>query len=141
VDSSVAAVMPSLTSDSKTSDAQTCANKDPQQCWIASEKHKKEKCPKKCHAHCHDFVPFVVSVDWMFGPEAINTLKWIAQLLSKKWWRPCSSTFGCVKSCMSIAVVRVTNLCLHGMRMKNCSLDNRHLWDEEGLCHLHNQHF
>jgi len=43
---------------------------------------------------------------------------------------------------MSIAVARATNLCLRGTRMKNHSLDNRrHLWDEEGLCRLHNQHF
>jgi len=81
----------------------------------------------------------VVSVDGMFSPEAINTLKWIAQLLSEKWRHPCSSTFGCVKSCMSIAVVSATNLCLLGTRMKNHSLGNRrHLWDEEGPCRLHN---
>jgi len=43
---------------------------------------------------------------------------------------------------MSIAVARATNLCLRGTRMKNHSLDNRlYLWDEEGLCRLHNQHF
>jgi len=78
----------------------------------------------------------------MFGPEAMNTLKWIAQLLSEKLRRPCSHTFGCVKSRMSIAVAHTTNLCLHGTRMKNHSLDNRrYLWDEEGLCRLHNQHF
>jgi len=78
----------------------------------------------------------------MFGPEAINTLKWIAQLLSEKWRRPYSSTFGYVKSRMSIAVARATNLCLRGTRMKNHPLDNRrYLWDEEGLYRLHNQHF
>jgi len=83
-----------------------------------------------------------VSVDGMFGPEAMNTLKWIAQLLSEKWRRPCSSTFGYVKSRMSIAVARATNLCLRSTRMKNHSLDNRRcLWDEEGLDRLHNQHF
>jgi len=50
--------------------------------------------------------------------------------------------FGYVKSRMSIAVARGTNLCLRGTRMKNHSLDNRrYLWDEEGLCRLHNQHF
>ena len=55
---------------------------------------------------------------------------------------PCSSTFGYVKSRMSIAVVCATNLCLHGARMKKHSLNiRRHLWDEEGLCRLHNQHF
>ena len=78
----------------------------------------------------------------MFGPDAINSLKWIAHFFSEKWWRPCSSDFGCIKFCMSIAVARATNLCRHGTRMKNHSLDNRHhLWDEDGLCCLHNQHF
>jgi len=123
-------------------DAQTYINKDPQKCLIASEDAKKKKYQKKCHEHRHDFVPFVVSVDGMFGPEAINTLKWITQLLSEKWWRPYSSTFGYVKSCMSIAVAQATNLCLRGTRMKNHSLDNRrYLWDEKGLYRLHNQHF
>jgi len=89
-----------------------------------------------------DFVPFVVSVDGMFSPEAINTLKWIAHLLSEKCRRPYSSTFVYVKSHMSIAVARTTNLCLRGTRMNNHSLNNhRYLWDEEGLYRLHNQHF
>ena len=85
---------------------------------------------------------FVVSVDGMFSPEAINTLKQIAQLLCEKWRHPHTSTFGYVKSRMSIAVAFTTNLCLHGTPMKNHSLDNRrYLWDEEGLCRLHNQQF
>jgi len=106
-------------------DAQTYIHKDPQKCLIASEDAKKKKCQKKCHEHHRNFVPFVVSVDGMFGPEAINTLKWIAQLLSEKWRHPCASTFGYVKSRMSIAVAHATNLCLCGTRMKNHSLDNR----------------
>jgi len=66
----------------------------------------------------------------------------VYQLLSEKWRRPYSSTFGYVKSRMSIAVAHTTNLCLRGTRIKNHSLDNRrYLWDEEGLYRLHNQHF
>jgi len=66
----------------------------------------------------------------MLGPEAVNTLKRIAQLLSGKRWRPCSSTFGYVKSRMGIGVVHATNLCLRGTHMKNISLDiRRYLWD------------
>jgi len=125
-------------------DARTCVNKDPQQCLIASENSKKLKrqCLKKCGKQRRDFVPFVVSLDGMFGTKAINTLKQIAQILIEKWWCPCSSIFGCLKSRMSIAVVHAANLCLRGARMKNHSLDNRRcLWNEEGLCRLHNQHF
>ena len=123
-------------------DARTCVNKDPQQCLIASENAKKKKCLKKCHEQRRGFVPFVVSVDGMLGPKGINTIKWIAQLISNKWRHPHSSTFGYVKSRMSITVDGATNLCLRGTRMKNHQLDNRRcLWDEEGLCRLHNQHF
>jgi len=93
-------------------DAPTYVNNDPQKCLIASEDAKKKKHQNKCFER--DFVPFVVSVDVMSGPNAINTLKWIAQLLSEKWWPPYSSTFGYVKSCMSIAVACATNLCLRG---------------------------
>ena len=122
--------------------AQTHVNKDQQKCLITSENEKKTKYLSKCHEHRRAFVPFVVSVDGMLGPEAVNTLKRIAQLLSEKWRRPYSSTFGYVKSRMGIAVVRATNLCLRGTRMKNHSLDNRrYLWDEEGLYRLHHQHF
>jgi len=46
------------------------------------------------------------------------------QLLSEKWWRLCSSAFGCVKFHISIAIVRATNVCLWGTRMKKpaCSV-------------------
>jgi len=142
VDSSAAAGMPSLTSGFKTLMPRPASTKIHKKCLTASEDAKKKKHQKKCFEQRRDFVPFVVSIDGMFGPEAINTLKWIAQLLSEKWRCPCSCTFGCVKSCMSIAVVRTTNLCLRGARMENHSLNNRrYLWDEEGLCRLHNQHF
>jgi len=78
----------------------------------------------------------------MFAPEAVNTMKHLAQLLSDKWRLPNSVTLHYVKSRMSIAVVRATNLCLRGTHLKNHTLDDRrYLWDEEGLCRLHNQHF
>ena len=78
----------------------------------------------------------------MLGPEAINTLQRLAQRFSEKWQRPCSVTFGYVKSRMGIAVVRATSLCLRGTRLKTHTLDDRrYLWDEEGLFRLHNQHF
>jgi len=107
--------------------AQTCVNKDPQKCLIASENEKKKKYQKKCEEHCRAFVPFVVSVDHMFGPEAVNTPKRIAQLLSE----------GYVKSRMSITTVCAKNLCLRGPHMKSCSLSNRRCrWDEACLCHI-----
>jgi len=51
-------------------------------------------------------------------------------------------TFGYVKTRFGIAVVRATNLCLRGARLKTHTFDDRRcLWDEEGLYRLHNQHF
>jgi len=56
--------------------------------------------------------------------------------------RPYSVTFGYVKTSFGIAVVRATNLCLRGARLKTHTFDDRrYLWDEEGLYRLHNQHF
>ena len=78
----------------------------------------------------------------MFGPEAVNTMQRIAQRLSAKWQRPYSVTFGSVKTRFGIAVVRATNLCLRGARLKTHTFDDRrYLWDEEGLYRLHNKHF
>ena len=123
-------------------DVKTYVNTDPLKCLQASEKEKKQKCQKKCFEHRRTFVPFIVSVDGMFAPEAVNTMKHLAQLLSNKWRLPTSVTLHYVKSRMSVAVVRATNLCLRGTRMKNHTLDDRrYLWDEEGLHRLHNQHF
>ena len=73
---------------------------------------KRREAPKKCREQRHTFVPFVVSGDGMLAPEAVNTLKSIAQLLSEKGRHPGSSTFGCVKSQMGVAFVHATNLCL-----------------------------
>jgi len=95
-------------------DAQTYVNKDSEKCLIVSENEKKEKTSKKCMEQHHTLASFVVSVDGMLATEAVNTFKCITQLLSKKWLRPYSSTFGCVKSPISIAVVSATNLCLRG---------------------------
>jgi len=93
-------------------------------CCQASEKEKKQKHQKKCFEHRRTFVPFVVSVDGMFAPEAVNTMKHLAQLLSEKWRLPTSVTLHYVKSRMSVAVVRATNLCLRGTHMKNHTLDD-----------------
>jgi len=123
-------------------DATSYVDKDPLKCLMASEQEKKQKYHNKCHESRRTFVPFVVSVDGMLGPEAINTLQRIAQRFSEKWQRPYSVTFGYVKSRLGLAVVRATNLCLRGTRLKTHTLDDRrYLWDEEGLFRLHNQHF
>ena len=123
-------------------DAASYVNKDPLKCLMASEQEKKQKYHNKCQEFRRTFVPFVVSVDGMFGPEAVNTMQRIAQRLSDKWQRPYSVTFAYVKSRFGIAVVRATNLCLRGARLKTHTFDDRrYLWDEEGLYRLHNQHF
>jgi len=62
-------------------DAQTHVDQDSQKCLIASENKKKTKHPSMGHKRCCTFVPFVVSIDGVLGPEATKTLKCIAQLL------------------------------------------------------------
>jgi len=43
---------------------------------------KKQKCHSKCEGNqWHTLVPFVVSIDGMLAPEAVNTSQHIAQLL------------------------------------------------------------
>jgi len=104
-------------------DAATHVHTDPTKCLIASENVKKKKYQDKCKQVWRDFVPFVVSVDGLLAPEAVNTLKCIAQLLREKWCRPYSTTFGYVKSRVSISVVQTSNLCLHGTHIKNQTFD------------------
>jgi hypothetical protein len=88
-------------------------------------------------------VPFVVSVDGLLAPEAINTLKQIARKLSDKWQHPYSAIFGYVKSRIGISVIRGAHLCLRGSRVHVTAMSNRrYLWDdEEGFYCLHQQHF
>jgi hypothetical protein len=67
-------------------DAPSYLTQDPEKCLIASENEKKRKYQQKCHEQRRTFVPFVVSVDGLLAPEAINSLKQIARKLSDKWW-------------------------------------------------------
>ena len=80
----------------------------------------------------------------MFAPEALNTLRHLARVLSNKWQRPYSAVFGHVKSqIMTLAVIRATHLCLRGSRVKCSAIsEDRDLWDDgEGFFCLQNRHF
>jgi hypothetical protein len=106
-------------------DASSYLTQDPEKCLIASENEKKRKYQQKCHEQRRTFVPFVVSVDGLLAPEAINSLKQIARKLSDKWQHPYSAIFGYVKSRIGISVICGAQLCLRGSRVHVTAMSNR----------------
>jgi hypothetical protein len=91
----------------------------------AHEREKKKKYLGACLEQRRHFSPFVVSTDSLLGEEAKILLKKLSTRLAEKWEKPYSEVCGFVNARMSIAIVRVTHLCLRGSRIpasKMCNL-------------------
>jgi hypothetical protein len=86
------------------------------------EKEKKTKHLAACVARCRHFTPIVFSVDGLQGPEATAASKCLASKLSKKWGRSHSEVVGCVRSRISIALVRSASRCLRVDRSPSARL-------------------
>ncbi len=79
------------------------------------------------------FIPFVVSVDGYMGKEADMSLRRLADVLIGKWEKRYSSVIDWIRAYMSFAVIRATNLCLRGSRMKWRSIHGPGFEDGGGL--------
>jgi hypothetical protein len=71
------------------------------------------------------FSPFVVSTDGLLGKEAKILLKKLSTRLAENVGEPYSEVCGYVDARMSIAIVRVTHLCLRGSRIPTSKMCNR----------------
>ena len=72
---------------------------------------------ESCLQKRRHFSPFVAFVNGILGVEATETLKMLASCLATKWRQPYSRTCGCVKSSISITLVRATHCCIPGSRV------------------------
>ena len=64
------------------------------------------------------FTPFVVSVDGYVGQEGSTVLKRATEVLAIKWDKHYSCVIDWIRTSMTFSIIRTTNLCLHGSRVK-----------------------
>ena len=99
-------------------DAQSYRHRPVEAVLSSAERDKQRKYSEAVKARRAFFTPFVVSVDGVLGREANYLLKRFADKLSQKWKKPYSQIMGWVRATMSFSIVRATNLCLRGSRVK-----------------------
>ena len=95
-------------------DAISYQSKNPKKCMETSDQDKKKNCLHACLNKRWHFIPFVTTVDGLFGVEAEATLKRIASRLATNQKDPYSCTYGYVKIVLSINLVRATHRCIWG---------------------------
>ena len=62
--------------------------------------------------------PFVVFVDGVLGCKARMFLNYLGDSIADMWKKSHSEVMGWVRAKMSFAILRATNLCLHGSRIE-----------------------
>ena len=64
------------------------------------------------------FTPFVVSVDGVLGHDAQHLIKRLCDQIAMKWEKSHSEVMVWVCARIAFAILRATNLCLRGSRVK-----------------------
>ena len=85
------------------------------------EVKKRRKYGAVCLVRRASFTPLCFSVDGLFGSEADNFLRRLADSLSVKWENNYSVVMGYVRARLSFEIIR-TALCVRGSRTKLRSL-------------------
>ena len=99
-------------------DARSYSNKSVQAVLSSAEQEKKAKYCNAAEFRRASFSPFVISVDGAPGHEADRLMKRLSESLALKWSTSYGEVLGWLRARMSCAVVRATNLCLRGSRIK-----------------------
>ena len=73
---------------------------------------------KNIEARHASFTPFVTSIDGVLGREANSVMKLLATKIALKWEKPLSEVTGWVRARLAFAILRATNLCIRGSRVK-----------------------
>ena len=60
----------------------------------------------------------MLSVDGLLAREADLTLQRLADKLSRKWDKPYAEVMGWMRTRLSFAILRATNYCVRGSRVK-----------------------
>ena len=99
-------------------DAQSYACRSVSAILSAAERKKKRKYSHATQARHASFSLFVVSVDGLLAWEAQFTVQHSADRFSNKWSKPYSKVMGWLQTRLSLAILRVTNRCVRGSRLK-----------------------
>ena len=99
-------------------DAPSHAHRTVSAVLATAEREKKRKYAEAAEARRASFSPFVLSVDGVMGREARSIMKRMADKLATKWGKSYSEVMGWMQSRMSFAVLRATNHCVRGSRIK-----------------------
>ena len=105
-------------------DAKSYCHRPVDQVIHSAEKEKKDKYVAAVEARRGTFTPFVVSVDGYVGQEGSRVLKTVAEVLAIKWDKQYSSVIDWIRASMTFSIIRATNLCLRGSRVKWRSAGN-----------------
>ena len=114
-------------------DAQSYSGRPVQQVIRSAEEEKKLKYVEAVEERRGSFVPFVVSVDGYMGREADMALRRLSDTLVWKWEKRYSNVIDWVRAYMSFSIIRATNVCLRGSRMKWRSVHGTGFEDGGGL--------
>ena len=85
---------------------------------LATAEEKKIKYNQASQAHHASFSPFVLMMNGLMAREARFVVQRIARALSTKWSKSYGVVMGWVQTRMSFAILRATNLCVRGSRVK-----------------------
>ena len=100
------------------SDAPSYSSKSPQSVLKTAKREKKNKYVKACES-CHaSFIPLCMTVDGLLGEELQSFLNHLADRLAAKWNKQYHLVLSWIKTKLSFALVRATNLCIRGSRFK-----------------------
>ena len=84
----------------------------------SAEAEKKKKYNNAANARRASFTPFVVSVDGALELEATYYLKHLSEHICLKWGKSYGEVMGWLRASLTFAIIRATNVCLRGSRVK-----------------------
>ena len=100
------------------SDAPSYLSKSPDAVLRTAEREKKSKYSLACERSDASFTPLCFTIDGLVAPEMSSFMKRLADRLAVKWDLSYSVTINWLRSRLSIALLRATNLCIRGSRTK-----------------------
>ena len=99
-------------------DAKSCIQYNVEAVLSSAEHMKKMKYVDAVEARHATFAPFVVSGDDVLGREARVFVNCLGDSIADMWKKSHSEVMGRVGAKMPFAILRATDLCLHGSRTK-----------------------
>ena len=99
-------------------DAQSCTSQNVDSVLLSAENEKKKKYLDAVESRHASFTTFATTIDGVLALEANSVMKLLATKIALKWEKPLSEVTGWVRARLAFAVLRATNLCIRGSRVK-----------------------